>query len=264
MLIDTHCHLDIMRAPIEDVVRRAQEEGVTTLITQGTNCESSAQALEIATKFPNVYATVGIHPEDIGEDFSVSNVRTFETLLNEKKVVGVGEVGLDYNLIAESKVTSQKSIVKDRQTKLFSEQIKLATKYKKSLVIHNREAVEDVLLTLQELWSPELEFHTVFHCCPADERLLQFAIIHHIYIGVDGDISWSKRKQRFIAQVPLEMLVLETDAPYLVPLDLKGVEQENEPKNVTIVRDIVARVKNTSWEVVENVTTSNAMRLFQL
>lgn len=257
MLIDTHCHLNMIAAPTDEVVARAEKNGVTTLITQGTGTASSRKAVEIAHQFSNVYATVGIHPEDMHDRNDISAI---ENLLQDPKVVGVGEVGLDYFIISKS----LGSIEKEKQKTLFRRQIQLAVKYKKALVIHDREAVEDVLLTLTEEWADELEYHTVFHCCPADEKLLDFAASHHIYIGIDGDISWSKKKQRFIQTVPLELLVLETDSPFLVPLELKEAEKENEPKNTLTVRDIVAKVKETTQEEIGRVTTANARRLFSL
>ncbi|MFA6005851.1 MAG: TatD family hydrolase [Patescibacteria group bacterium] len=265
MLIDTHCHLNMMQAPVEEVVHRASESGVSVLITQGTNLASSTAAVDLAHKFPGVFATVGIHPEDLSPNIEV-RISNIEEMLSQPKVVGVGEVGLDYYIVARNDDEDEvaQGVTKQQQIELFKAQALLAIKHKKALVIHDREAVEDVIGVLQEVWSKELEYHTVFHCCPADERLLEFAVQHHIYIGIDGDISWSKKKQRFISSVPLELLVLETDSPFLIPLELKQIILENEPKNITIVRDAVARIQNHPIEIVESATTLNAHRLFSI
>lgn len=268
MLIDTHCHLDMISQPIVDVLDRAKERGVEVFITQGTNVDSSVKAVALAQRFPEIYATVGIHPEEISSSqFSVLNaVKEIETLISKVKVVAVGEVGLDYYIVARSDDEDEvaRGVTKQRQMELFKTQILLAIKHKKALVVHDRDAIEDTMATLQGVWVDALEYRTVFHCCPADERLLQYAVAHHVYIGIDGDITWSKKKQRFIKTVPLELLVLETDSPFLVPLELKVIEKENEPKNISVVRDMVALIKEVLPQEVERVTTENATRLFSL
>ncbi|MEK9179240.1 MAG: TatD family hydrolase, partial [Patescibacteria group bacterium] len=126
----------------------------------------------------------------------------------------------------------------------------------------SRETAEEMIKILFENWNEALKNRTVLHCCEASDNLFAFAKENGIYIGIDGDITWSKKKQRFIQSVPLSMLVLETDAPYLTPLALKETEKWNEPKNVAVVAEWVAKIKEISIDEVGKVTNENAQRLF--
>lgn len=158
------------------------------------------------------------------------------------------------------------------QKELLKKQIDLAKKYKKSIIFHNREAKQDVLSILQDQWDSIFEYRSVFHCCEPDfvetghaQSLLQFAKNHKMFIGVDGDITYYPEKQEFIKQVPLEMLVLETDSPFLLPEPLKTERKyPNEPKNIALFTKLIADLKETSVEEIVMKTTENAMRLFKL
>jgi len=150
----------------------------------------------------------------------------------------------------------------------------LAIKYDKSLILHNREAREDILEVLREMWDKKLEGRTVFHCCEPDMELLEFAKKHKMFIGIDGDVTyWKKKlfgfaqsKQEFIKKVPLEMLVLETDSPFLIP-ELSGSRswtRYNEPKNIVLIAEFVAKLKNVSINRLIDTTTENAKKLFKI
>ena len=143
--------------------------------------------------------------------------------------------------------------------------------------MHNRQAVSDLLPLLSANWNKSLEGRAVFHCCEANEEMLIFAKAHQMFIGVDGDLSWSKKKQRFIKEVPLEMLVLETDSPYLLPktdrnnplsvkdgIALVQSQKHNEPMSIPLIAQMVEEVKGISVEEVEQVTTVNVQKLFGL
>jgi TatD DNase family protein len=148
----------------------------------------------------------------------------------------------------------------DLQKIFLKEQIKMAVEYDKSLILHNREAREDVLGVLRERWDKELEWRTVFHCCEPDKTLLDFAIDHKMFIGVDGDIFYKKDKQEFIKKVPMEMLVLETDSPFLAP----DQSSYNEPKNIKVIAEFVAELLHCSIDLLSKKTTENARRLFKI
>jgi TatD DNase family protein len=194
-------------------------------------------------------------------------MQKIEELLKNPKVVAVGEIGIDRHIYQITKyedyVISDRFI--DLQKKVFEKQMLLAIEYNKSLVIHNREAKDDVLILLEKNWNDSLRNKTVLHCCEADEELLDYAIKRDIYIGVDGDVTYSKKKQRFIEKVPLERLVIETDSPYLTPEPIRQVARfPNVPTNLKDIVEKVADVKNIPSQDIVEITTKNAKELFSL
>lgn len=278
MFIDTHCHLNF-KAVSEDntldgeqvavIIKRAKENKVEKLVIPGTTIESSKIAVKIANQYDGVYASVGIHPHHALSQGATLKELVLENLLQgdtlKGKIVAVGEVGIDKHSYQITQYENYRvdSFFLAKQIELFKNQITLAKTFKKSLIIHNREATSEMLKTLEQNWSGELLGRTVFHCCEADERLLEFTRKHQIFIGIDGDISWSKKKQRFIYSVPIENLVLETDSPFLLPESLKKIEKYNEPKNIPLIAGIVAQIKGISLREVEERTTENAEKLFK-
>ncbi|MFH0979520.1 MAG: TatD family hydrolase [Candidatus Roizmanbacteria bacterium] len=286
MLFDTHCHLNFKAFDnrIEEVINNAKAIGINQIIVPGTDLETSKKAVEIAEKYDGVYAAVGIHPHHVFELYSKARHRVFSStsppkggspksltqkqvssllkLLNNPKVVAVGEVGIDkydYKKTVYKVYKVHKEFI-EMQKMLFKEQIKLAIKYKKALIIHNREAKKDTLEVLSSIYHLGSSIKAVFHCCEPDEELLEFAKNHKMFIGVDGDVVYRKEKQEFIKKVPLEMLVLETDSPYLSPFR----KFPNEPKNIKVIAEFVAKLKNVSLKEVEEKTTENARKLFSL
>lgn len=273
MLFDTHCHLNFsaFENKVDGVVKRANEAGVNYMVVPGTDVETSQKAVEIAQKYDNIYAAVGIHPHHIYEHITnasldssaspESDIESLEKLLIQKKIVAVGEIGMDRHIYKKTKyqdyTIEQKFI--DLQKDFLKKQINLAIKYKKSLIFHNRESKKDFLEVINE-FAGSLAEKTVFHCCEPDRQLLDFARSHKFFVGVDGDIAYRKDKQEFIKNVPLEMLVLETDAPFLSP-DRKF---PNEPKNVFVIADLIANILTVSKEDIAKITTGNAKKLFNI
>lgn len=274
IVFDTHCHLNFKRFKdsIPEVIQRAKEAGVTNILIPGTDIETSQKAVEIASQYKGVYAAVGIHPhhaKEIGIKNSESGIKNLidgiELFLSNPKVVAVGEVGIDKfqypNTKYQSYTVDEQFI--EAQKLLFIKQIKLALKYDKSLILHNREAKKDLLPLLTKYWDRKLEGRTVFHCCEPDRELLEFAQKHHIFIGVDGDVTYVKEKAEFIKTIPLEMLVTETDSPYLLPEPLKSQKMyPNEPKNVKHIVGFIAKLLNKSPEYIAKTTTQNSEKLF--
>ena len=186
--------------------------------------------------------------------------------MKEEKVVAVGEVGLDKHPYQKTKYSSYKvdDELIDLQKKLLVRQIKLAIKYKRSLVLHNREAAKEFLKILNDHWHSQLEKRTVFHCCEPNDHLLDFARYHKIFIGVDGDVTYSRGKQAFIKKVPLRMLVLETDAPFLLPEPLRSQKKyPNEPANLPVIVNFLSRLLDKPRGEIIKTTTQNAFLLFQ-
>lgn len=279
MYIDTHCHLNFkaFAGGEAKIIRRAQEVGVKTFIIPGTDMVTSQLAVSIANQNPDAFAVVGIHPHHASQYQGISPERSFkddlvqiETWLLDPKVVGIGEIGLDRHAYTTSRYGPQILISDDIfniQKNLFTRQIELAVKHRKSVVIHNREAVSDLTSICNDLRSQlrALKGRGVFHCCEPDVRLLKIATEHGLYIGVDGDVTYSSEKQDFIRQVPLEILVLETDAPYLLPEPLKTAKKyPNTPATIPLIADAVARIHGVSLSKVAEITTHNARRLFDL
>ena len=212
-----------------------------------------------------------LHNLNIKKFSFASDLDKIKNLLKNKKVVAIGEVGIDRHIYQKTKYPDYKIEEEfvDLQKKFFLEQVKLAYKYKKGLIIHNREAKKEVLDILTTNYQLLTTHSAVFHCCEPDPELLEFAKKHRMFIGVDGDITYYKEKQDFIKTVPLEMLVLETDSPFLTPrLRLaKGetsARQNNEPKNIPLIAEFAAKLKDVSINRLIETTTENARRLFKI
>ncbi len=194
-------------------------------------------------------------------------IKKIENLLDNKKVVAIGEVGLDYHLYKNTKYEDyqiNKSFI-NHQKILFENQINLAKKYKKSLILHNREATPDLLKIIEKNWGKNLSGKTVFHCCQPDNDLLSFAIKNHVYIGVDGDITYSKEKQVFIKKVPLDLLVVETDSPFLLPEPLRSQKKyPNQPSNLLITINFISKMLKLSKKELISFTEKNSHQLFNI
>ncbi len=302
MFFDTHCHLNFKAfdGRVDEVINQANKVGVDQIVIPGTDIETSKKTIEIAEKYPNVFAAVGIHPHHVFEIFkaqvsvfstaspqrgprrlsqkqkpsltseTVENlVSSLSKLLSHSKVVAIGEVGIDRHIYQKTKYPDYKIEEEfvELQRVFLKEQIKLAIKYDKSLILHNREAREDTLGVLENVWDKKLEGRTVFHCCEPDKTLLEFAQSHKMFIGVDGDITYYKEKQEFIKTVPLEMLVLETDSPFLMPRLLsipRPLVRYNEPKNIPLIAKFIAKLENIPIEKITKATTENARILFKV
>lgn len=271
-MIDTHCHLNFQAFDgiIEETIQAAVKQGVTKIVVPGTELTSSQKATDIAQQHDNTWAAVGIHPHHIYElkeqtQQLEEDLATIEDLLKMSRVVAVGEVGIDRYYYKNTKYSTYE--ITDHfikvQKDIFTTQIRLAIKHGKSLIIHNREAKDDVLEVLTQEWRSVLEGKTVIHCCEPESSMLEFAKANRCYIGTDGDITYSKKKQRFIAEVPLSMLVLETDSPFLIPEPLKSEKIfPNKPENIVLIAEKVAQLKNIPVEEVMEITTRNAEDLF--
>ena len=273
-MIDTHTHLQFkaFEGKVGEVIKSANRSGIEKILVVGTNVETSGKAVELAQKHEGVYASAGIHPHHIfallhsGADVK-SHLKEIEKLIIHKKVVAVGETGIDKHVYLNTKYTDYE-ISEDfliLQKEFFREQIKLAVKYKKSLIIHNRDAVPELLEVLEANWDPFLEGRSVFHCCEPDQRILDFAIEKKVYIGIDGDITYDPDKQDFIKGAPLELLVLETDSPHFTPEPLKseGIVL-NEPKNLSLIADYIAILTKQPIGIVRKLSSKNSAVLFKL
>lgn len=238
MLIDTHAHLNFgeLLKDIDGVLERAKIAGVEKIICVGTNLEDSKTAVALAQKYENLYATVGIHPENTCVDWN-----EFEKLAKSPKIVGIGECGLD------NKVGLPK------QKEVFLKQIKIAQKLDLPLVIHVRDAWEEIKNTNFS------KNRGVFHCYSGPVNIPE-----NFYVSFAGNVTFKNAGNlRELAKlVPLDKLLIETDCPFLAPEPLRG--SQNEPANVKITALTLAKLHNVSLEKISEITTKNAVKLFNL
>lgn len=280
MFIDTHCHLNFKRfnKTRDQVIKDSQEKGIGIFIVPGTDVSSSQKAVEIATQNTPIYAAVGIHPHHTIDSLKSQvegrklaqfeqDMQELEKLITNPKVVAIGEIGLDRHEYEETKYDNYQISEEfmEMQKKYFIFQIGLAQKYKKSLIIHNRETKKELLTIMDEVWEEGMRFRTVFHCCEPDSELLIYAKEHDIYVGIDGDVTYGGEKAEFAKKVPLEMIVLETDSPFLLPEPLKTQKlYPNTPAYIPLIAQCIADLKGVTISEVARVTTENAKRLFNL
>ncbi|MEW6075453.1 MAG: TatD family hydrolase [Candidatus Omnitrophota bacterium] len=252
MLVDTHCHLDFPEfdQDRDDVILRAKEKGITSLINIGSSLNGSRKSVELAARYEPVYATVGIHPHDAdaaGEDI-VSLIRE---LAAKAKVVAIGEIGLDYY---KNYSRSQ------NQYTLFSGLASLAKELDLPMVIHNRQAPEDTMAVLK----PLLPHKIVMHCFAGDEAFLKHILDLGFFVSFTCNITYKKADalRALVKAAPLERMFLETDAPFLSPEGRRG--RRNEPMYIEALAGEVARIKGISKEEVARATTENAVSFFNL
>lgn len=256
-LFDSHSHLNDEKfdEDRDKIVREVYESGVTNFITAGYSVSSSKSAVRMAKNYDFIYAIVGVSPNDIPqtEDELWKELLEIQTLAqNNKKVVAIGEIGLDYYWNNDNK---------EIQRKAFIEQIKLANELDLPIVIHTREAVMD---TIQILKENPVNNKGVFHCCPLNRELVKEALRLGFYISFAGPITFknSKNANEIINLVPNDRILIETDSPYLSPEPLRG--KRNIPANVKFVAQKVADVKEIDFKEIEKITRENAERIFKI
>lgn len=255
--IDTHCHLDF--APFdgdrEEVLRRARAAHVTVLINPGADLESSRRAVEMAERFPQVYAAVGIHPHD-ADTLDESALQALQQLARHPKVVAIGEIGLDYYRDLSPRA---------QQRKAFEMQLALAATYQLPVIVHQRDAAQDVLSIVRS-WRAQHSYHPagVFHAFSGDLAMARQVIALGFYIGIAGPVTYAnaRRLPEILPRLPVESLVIETDAPYLTPHPYRG--QRNEPAYLPLVAQRLAELLRMPLETLATHLSHNARRLFRL
>lgn len=303
MLIDSHCHLNFkaFKKDVDEVVGRAKRAGVEKMIVIGADLKSSQKAVELAQKYKGLFASVGIHPHHVkaldnkdlgktktrpqelhsachpefisGSDKIPKQVRNdienikFEliNLTKNKKVVAIGETGLDYHIYKNSKYGQIKLTekIRDLQKKIFKLHLELAEQLNLPLIIHCRQAFDD-LLDILALKADVLKRKGVLHCFEGNRDHLCQVLDWEFFVGFDGNITYPKNDQLrdLITETPIERLLLETDSPFLTPQPLRGAR--NEPKNLKFIAQEIAHLKKISLKEVALETTANADSLFRL
>lgn len=260
-LFDSHAHYNDEKfdQDREEVLQAIFQEGVTKLICAGYSIEASKEALKIANTHQNIYAIVGISPNDIPEQgpeyepILNKQLQQIEELAMNEKVVAIGEIGLDYYWNKENK---------KEQKLAFQKQIELANKLELPIVIHTREAVYDTLEILKSEITPIKK--GIFHCCPLNLDLIREGLKLGFYISFAGPITFknAKNAQEAIRAVPLERILIETDSPYLAPEPKRGTR--NDSRNVKYIAEKIAQVKEITVEEIAKITYENAEKIFEI
>ncbi len=257
-LFDTHSHYNDEKFDMDrdEIIKQTYNSGVTRFITAGYSLESSIKAIEISKKYEYIYTIIGISPNDIPENKEelYNQIEQVEELYKQNdKVVGIGEIGLDYYWNKENK---------ELQKEAFIEQIKLANKLELPIIIHTRDAVQDTIDILKN--KIEAVHKGIFHCCPLNRELVKEALKLGFYISFAGPITFknSKNADEIINMVPNDRMLIETDSPYLAPEPHRGTR--NDSRNVKYMAGKIATVKNIDVEEVAKITYQNANRIFNL
>ena len=245
MFIDTHAHLffENFKEDVDDVINRAKENGVDYIIVPATDIKTSKEAIALAEKYEQVYATVGIHPHDT-KDWNETLIPQIEALAKHPKVVAVGEIGLDYYYDFSPK---------EQQIKAFKSQLDLAIKLELPVVIHNRDSDGDMMDIIQSYCSTGLKAQ--FHCYNGSlDDALEFMKMNH-FISFTGNITFKKSDslREILKHIDLNHLMLETDSPFMTPVPYRG--KRNEPAYVNYVAQQVAAVHKISLEDVGRITS---------
>ena len=254
-IVDTHCHLndEALYKDIDNVISRARQAGVEKMVVIGWDKASSELAIKIAEQHENIYAVIGFHPENI---FDINDDVLYKTLelYKNPKVVGIGEIGLDYHWTKDPEK-------RELQKQYFIKQIEFANKIGLPISIHSREAFNDTLEILKE---HKPMYGGVMHCYSGSVENINDIINLGLYIGLDGPVTFTNAKtpKEVAAEVPLEKLVVETDCPYLSPHPLRGTV--NEPANISLIVDAIAESRGMSKKHLLDVLYQNSCKLFNL
>jgi len=253
MLIDSHAHLEMpeFRKDLNEVLKRAKDSGVEYIFTVGTEKKDWRRALEIAQSHPSVYAILGVHPHN-AKEIDEETYPTLKKLCQNEKVRAYGEIGLDF---------FRNHSPRDIQLKRFREQIGLAKDLKLPLVIHDRDAHQETLEILKT--EKAGEHGGIIHCFSGDETMANACIEMGFYISIPGSITYKNADpfQEMIKKLPLESLLVETDAPFLTPVPFRG--KRNEPSYVKYTAEKLAEIKRVPFEKVAEITTQNALKVFR-
>jgi len=249
-MIDSHCHLEMFKEELSDVIRRAYDAGVNTIISIGSDVESMSEAIKIAEQYSMVYASVGIHPHEAKELDDEVLKKIFE-LSRHPKVIAIGEIGLDYHYEYSPK---------EVQRKAFAKQLELAKDVGLPVVIHSREAFEDTIKILKE----QNVHKGVMHCFSGNISQAKRAIELGFFISISGVVTFKNAKKiKEVSQfVPDDYLMIETDAPYLAPEPMRG--RRNEPAFLIYTARALAELRGVTVEDIDRITTVNVNKLFHI
>jgi TatD DNase family protein len=271
-MVDVHCHLNLhaFDKDYDEAAKRAFAAGVHIIVNTGTSIPSSRRAIELANKYENMYAIVGVHPHHADKadrefegELQSDWLEKLTVLAKDPKVIAIGEIGLDYYSYKSNGIVDKKL-----QEDAFRKQIELSIGLGLPLQIHNRQAGEDVVRILAEYKSKIQDPPGMFHCFAGTFEVLEEALSMGFYIGFDGNVTYKGiAKGETIAltdlakAVPADRILVETDAPFLTPVPLRG--KRNEPKNVIIVGQYLADLKGLDYREFETIVDRNVKAVFK-
>lgn len=253
-MIDSHAHYDDEQFDIDrdEVLNKCVEAGVTHIVNAASDLESSKKSIELSRQYYFVYAAVGVHPHE-ASGWKNDTYDTLKVLSAEKKVVAIGEIGLDYHYDFSPR---------DVQKNVFARQIDLARSLKLPIIVHDRESHKDIL----DIIKSEKAYETggVLHCFSGSVEMAREVLDLGFKIGIGGSVTFKNavRPVEVVRYAPLDMLLVETDCPYLSPVPLRG--RRNWSGNIKYVIEKIAQIKDIDYSEVEKATTDNAINLFGL
>jgi TatD DNase family protein len=252
-VIDSHCHLTDpkFKGEIDAVLGRAQDLGVTRFITIADSLEESVRSIALAERYPQIFCTVGVHPHNAKFWSNGDGRRLRELVVSSARVRAIGEIGLDYHYDFSQR---------DAQRKVFRTQLQIAKELCMPAVVHARESLDELMEIIEEVEPPKL----VLHCCTERFSAVEPLLSRGYFISFSGIASYSNAGdvRETIQRCSLSQMMIETDSPYLAPVPFRG--RRNEPAFVLEVAKIIAEVKGISLDMVDRVTSDNAMRFFEL
>ena len=255
-MIDSHAHLNdnAFISDFKEVIKRAKENGVKTILIPGWDIQSSINAISIANEFENVYAAIGIHPENL-DNLDPNYLLVLEELTKSPKVIAIGEIGLDYHYTKENV---------DKQIDVFKAQLHLACKLNLPVVIHSRDCTSDMLHTLKE-FVKEVGFNErigVMHSYSGSKESMTEFLKLGLYISFSGPVTYKNApiNKENATLCPLDKILVETDSPYLTPMPYRG--KRNEPSYVIYTAQEIANLKGIDIEELDRFTTNNFNNLF--
>lgn len=253
MIPDTHAHLEMIKRAPADVVAAAVAAGVSPIITIGTTTESSKEAVRIASEFEEVFASVGIHPNDSGSVDDIAIAGLEQLVKDSSKVVAIGETGLDFYRDRTRPEVQMRSFIKH---------IELAKRTGKTLIVHDREAHKETLQTLAD--AGPLEVPVILHCFSGDREMLMECLDRGYYISWAGPVTFRKNDEarELTTLVPIDRILVETDAPFLSPEPFRG--KPNEPARVRHTAEVIAAARAMPIEELEVALERNTREAFSL
>lgn len=286
MIIDTHCHLDLEEfdKDREEVIERALKIGSEKIITVGVDILSSQKAVELSQKYRSVFAAVGIQPEEIDKyieetpcnhesipdyKLNIDVNKKLTALAKSKRVVAIGEIGLDYRWLKKGSASaalekdSPLEVQKEKQKDIFRRQLGLAVLMDLPVIVHNREADEDTLREIRR-YKETKRLRGVIHCFTGSLEFAKKIIDAGFLLSFTGIITYpnAQELQKVVKEIPLDKIMVETDAPFLAPQAYRG--RRNEPSFILEVTKKVAEIKNLNFEEICFNTSENAQRLFRI
>ena len=250
MIIDTHCHISNEDYENKEEIIKNMENNI--MIVSTASPKDIEEVVNLCETHKNIYGTLGIHPE-FADTYKDEDLQKLEKYLTHPKIVGIGEIGLDYHYTKENK---------EKQKELFIKQINLANKYQKTIVIHSRDAIEDTYNIIEKYKNKNIKCN--MHCFSGSLEMAERFVKLGVKLGIGGVLTFKNEKKlkEIVHALDIHNFVLETDSPYLTPEPLRG--QKNEPRNVKYVAAKISQLKGISYAKTLEITTQTAIRQFDL